>query len=115
HGFTVKSVSVFRITRNADMTIHEEGARDLLKEIEKELRKRKWGAAVRLEIQKERFDQELLTYLMDELEVQKKDVYEIHGPLDLTLFFNFYKTMQKTHEKLIYSARISQPSPDLTF
>src|SRR5690606_16855847 len=65
HGFTVKSVSVFRITRNADMTIHEEGARDLLKEIEKELRKRKWGAAVRLEIQKERFDQELLPYLMD--------------------------------------------------
>ena len=115
HGFTVKSVSVFRITRNADMTIHEEGARDLLKEIEKELRKRKWGAAVRLEIQKEAFDQEMLTYLTEELEVQKKDIYEIQGPLDLTMFFNFYKTMQKTHEKLIYSARISQPSPDLAF
>src|SRR5690606_12440771 len=51
HGFKVISTSVFRITRNADMTIHEEGARDLLKEIEEELRKRKWGAAVRLEIQ----------------------------------------------------------------
>lgn len=115
HGFAVKSASVFRITRNADMTIHEEGARDLLKEIEKELKKRKWGAAVRLEIQKDSFDPEMLPYLMDELEVQKKDIYEIQGPLDLTLFFNFYKTMQKTHEKLTYAARISQPSPDLAF
>ena len=36
-GYLVKQISKFRITRNADMTIHEEGARDLLKEIEKEL------------------------------------------------------------------------------
>lgn len=43
HGYEVKSTTAFRITRNADMTIHEEGARDLLKEIEEELRKRKWG------------------------------------------------------------------------
>ncbi len=49
-GYNVLSSTTFRITRNADMTIHEEGARDLLKEIEKELKKRKWGAAVRLEV-----------------------------------------------------------------
>lgn len=37
-GYTVSSVTRFRITRNADLTIHEEGARDLLKVIEKELK-----------------------------------------------------------------------------
>ncbi|KHF29923.1 Polyphosphate kinase [Anoxybacillus sp. BCO1] len=42
-GYTVSSVTQFRITRNADLTIHEEGARDLLKEIEKELKKKKMG------------------------------------------------------------------------
>lgn len=42
-GYHVSSVSQFRITRNADMTIHEEDAQDLLKEIEEELQKRKWG------------------------------------------------------------------------
>ena len=49
-GYKVVSVTQFRITRNADLEIHEEGARDLLHQIEKELKKRKWGAAVRLEI-----------------------------------------------------------------
>ena len=56
-AITVLSVTPFRITRNADLTIHEEGARDLLMEIEKELKKRKWGAAVRLEMQEGMMDQ----------------------------------------------------------
>ena len=112
-GFKVVSVSIFRITRNADMTIHEEGARDLLKEIEEELKKRKWGAAVRLEVQKEGTDPDMLTYLTEALEIHKKDVYVVDGPLDLTLFFNFYKKMEKTHKKLVYEKRISQPPRDL--
>lgn len=113
HGFKVKSVTAFRITRNADMTIHEEGARDLLKEIEKELRKRKWGAAVRLEVQKDTVDSSILAYLMDELEIHKNDVYEMDGPLDLTVFFGFYKAMAKRHEKLVYEGRVSQPPRNL--
>ncbi|AQU77829.1 MULTISPECIES: RNA degradosome polyphosphate kinase [Planococcus] len=108
HGFKVVSVSVFRITRNADMTIHEEGARDLLKEIEEELRKRKWGAAVRLEIQQPGFDDVILDYLTDELEVDKKDVYFIEGFLDATVFFNFYKQMAPTWEQLVFEGKVSQ-------
>lgn len=108
HGFQVTSVSVFRITRNADMTIHEEGARDLLKEIEEELRKRKWGAAVRLEIQQPEFDLDILDYLTDELEVHKKDVYVIEGFLDLTAFFNFYKKMAPVWEHLVFEGKVSQ-------
>ncbi|MCM3670632.1 RNA degradosome polyphosphate kinase [Mesobacillus maritimus] len=112
-GFKVVSVSLFRITRNADLTIHEEGARDLLKEIEEELKKRKWGAAVRLEIQKNQFDQRILDYLVEELEIHEKDVYEIDGPLDLSILFRFYKEMAKIREHLVYQTLISQPPQDL--
>jgi len=112
-GYKVVSVSIFRITRNADMTIHEEGARDLLKEIEKELKKRKWGAAVRLEIQSKDFDQRILNYLTTELEIHEKDVYEIDGPLDLTVFFVFYKEIAKLKEHLIYETLIPQPPRDI--
>ncbi|MGM0873398.1 MAG: RNA degradosome polyphosphate kinase [Bacillota bacterium] len=112
-GYKVVSVSVFRITRNADMTIHEEGARDLLKEIEKELKKRKWGAAVRLEIQHKGFDQNILRYLTEELEIHQNDVYEIDGPLDLTILFGFYKEMAKIREHLVFETLIPQPPRDI--
>ncbi|MCM3584557.1 RNA degradosome polyphosphate kinase [Mesobacillus maritimus] len=112
-GFKVVSVSLFRITRNADLTIHEEGARDLLKEIEEELKKRKWGAAVRLEIQKNQFDQRILDYLVEELEIHEKDVYEIDGPLDLSILFRFYKEMAKIRDHLVYQTLMSQPPQDL--
>ena len=108
HGFKIVSVSVFRITRNADMTIHEEGARDLLKEIEEELKKRKWGAAVRLEIQAPDFDPDILEYLTEELEIHKKDVYLIDGFLDLTVLFTFYKKLAPVREHLVYEGKISQ-------
>lgn len=112
-GYHVVSTSVFRITRNADMTIHEEGARDLLKEIEKELKKRNWGAAVRLEIQKDRFDEDILRYLTKELEIHEKDVYEIEGPLDLTFLFSFVKEVSKHREDLVFEGFIPQPPEDI--
>ncbi len=62
-GYQIKTVCPFRITRNADLTILEEGARDLLREIEKELKKRKWGAAVRLEVQEGVIKDEVLSFL----------------------------------------------------
>ncbi|MED3979724.1 RNA degradosome polyphosphate kinase [Priestia megaterium] len=98
-GYHVSSVSQFRITRNADMTIHEEEAQDLLKEIEEELRKRKWGAAVRLEA-KSPYDQGVLSYLKLVLEIDDEDVYEIEGQLDLTSLFSFYRLLKSTHEEL---------------
>lgn len=113
-GYTVKNVNMFRITRNADMEIHEEGARDLLLEIEKELKKRKWGAAVRLEIKSQDFDQHVLDYLLDELEIHYKDVYEIEGAVDLTLFFPFTKKVSLLREELTYETFIPQLPEDLS-
>ncbi|SFB92205.1 polyphosphate kinase [Bacillus sp. 491mf] len=112
-GYTVSSVTRFRITRNADLTIHEEGARDLLKVIEKELKKRKWGAAVRLEVGMDNLDERVLSLLYEVLEVKDEDVYMIGGPLDLTCLFVLYKKLASTYEHLSYPAFIPQPPQDL--
>ncbi|MFZ4452010.1 RNA degradosome polyphosphate kinase [Salibacterium aidingense] len=112
-GYKVSSVSPFRITRNADLTIHEEGARDLLVEIEKELKKRKWGAAVRLEYQIGLMDNKILEYLTEELEIHPNDVYRLRGPLDLTFLFSLYNQLAEDSEHLVYETLIPQPPEDL--
>jgi polyphosphate kinase len=112
-GYDVKSVTLFRITRNADLTIHEDGAEDLLREIEEELKKRKRGAAVRLEVQHQRSDKLVVNYLLEQLEIHSKDVYYVQAPLDLTFLFSFCKVIQMTHEHLASETFIPQPPQDL--
>lgn len=80
-GYTPLAVDEFRLTRNADLAFDEEGAEDLLEEIEKELRKRRWGAPVRLEIQRG-IHPYALEVLKEEFEITDA-VFEIDGPLDL--------------------------------
>ncbi|ARK29713.1 RNA degradosome polyphosphate kinase [Halalkalibacter krulwichiae] len=111
-GYHVNSVTSFRITRNADLTIHEDEAEDLLHEIEEELKKRKWGAAVRLEVQKE-CNPQIIEYLTAELEIHSNDVYFVQAPLDLTFLFPYCKAIQKTHEYLATESFIPQPPRDL--
>ncbi len=79
----------FRIMRNADLTIEEDEAADLLKEIEKQLKKRQWGEAIRLEVE-EGMDKRLIKVLEKALSIEKDDVYEIDGPLDLTFLMKMY-------------------------
>lgn len=112
-GHQARSVTPFRITRNADLTIHEDEAKDLLQEIEEELKKRKWGAAVRLEVQHDCYDEQVVEYLKEELEIHSKDVYAIQAPLDLTFLFSFSKSIQATHEHLTAPSFIPQPPQDL--
>ncbi len=112
-GYKVNTLTLFRITRNADMTIHEEGARDLLKEIEKELKKRNWGSAVRLEVSNEGYDEIILTYLLNALEIHEKDVYKIAGPLDLSFMFSFTRYFSSIKEHLTFPTLIPQPPKDL--
>ena len=112
-GYKVVSVTQFRITRNADLEIHEEGARDLLHQIEKELKKRKWGAAVRLELKAEKLDKRILGYLLDELEINEEDTYYISGPLDKTFLFSFYKVFASRRHDLAYEPFIPKPSSEI--
>jgi polyphosphate kinase len=109
-GNQVCSVHPFRITRNADMTLDEEGAEDLLKEIEKELKKRKWGAAVRLEIDGQ-MDQEVRLILQEALELHPRDMYPIDGPIDLTKFLSL--TQLPGYEHLRDEVIQPQPPADL--
>lgn len=112
-GYQVKHANPFRITRNADLTIHEEGARDLLIEIEKELKKRKWGAVSRLEVKTSEIKQKVLHYLLDELEITDVDVYKIDGPLDVTFLFSFTKFFESSFPKLSYPIFMPQQPADL--
>ncbi len=79
----------FRIMRNADLTIEEDEAADLLKEIEKQLKKRQWGEAIRLEVAA-RCDRRLLKILREELDMEEQSIYPIDGPLDLTVLMKLY-------------------------
>lgn len=98
-GYTPLAVDEFRLTRNADLTIDEDGAEDLLEEIEKELRKRRWGAPVRLEIQKG-IHPYALEMLEEEFEVTNS-IFEIEGPLDLS-FLGKLSSAVKGNPKLRY-------------
>lgn len=72
----------FRVTRNADLTVEEEEADDLLETIELELRRRRFGRAVRLEIDADA-SPEILELLTEELDLDSSDIYLCNGPLDL--------------------------------
>ncbi|KGR73724.1 RNA degradosome polyphosphate kinase [Ureibacillus sinduriensis] len=113
YGYNVKSIQAFRLTRNADLTIHEEGARDLLVEIEKELKKRKWGVGSRLEVRDGEISDDVLDYLLEEFEIQESDVFKIGGPLDLTFLFSFVKKISVGREHLQYESFIPLRPKDL--
>ena len=88
----------YRIMRNADLTIDEDEAADLLIEIQKQLRKRQWGEAIRLEVE-EGIDKRLLDILSKELDILPDDIYSINGPLDLTFLRKMYSLEGYDHLK----------------
>lgn len=79
----------YRIMRNADLTIDEDEAADLLIEIQKQLKKRQWGEAIRLEVE-DKIDKRLLKILKKELSIKEEDIFKISGPLDLTFLMKLY-------------------------
>ena len=79
----------YRIMRNADLTIDEDEAADLLVEIQKQLKKRQWGEVIRLEVE-EKIDRRLLKILKSEFNIRDEDLFFIPGPLDLTFLMKVY-------------------------
>lgn len=100
-GFVVESTMPFRITRNADMPFHEEGSRDVLKQIEKELKKRRYGIAIRLEVQQRSLRKELLFMLQDVLDLHDRDIFIVDGPIDLTFLFGIYNQIGMEYDEMI--------------
>lgn len=88
-SYNVVCAHPYRIMRNADLTIDEDEAEDLLVEIQKQLKKRQWGEVIRLEVQ-EKTDSRLLKILKTEFAIKEDDIFEISGPLDLTMLMKVY-------------------------
>lgn len=88
-NYDVVCAHPFRIMRNADLSIDEDEAADLLKEIEKQLKMRQWGEAIRLEVE-DGVDKRLLKIIKKELDLVEDDIYYINGPLDLTFLMKMY-------------------------
>ncbi|MDR7812981.1 RNA degradosome polyphosphate kinase [Lacrimispora sp.] len=99
-NYNVITAHPFRIMRNADLTIDEEEAEDLLEEIQKQLKKRQWGEAIRLEVE-EKMDKRLLKILKRELSISSADIFEIAGPLDLTFLMKMYGMKGFNHLKAV--------------
>ena len=66
----------YRIMRNADLSIDEDEAEDLLVEIQKQLKKRQWGEVIRLEAE-EKMDKRLLKILKTEFDIRNEDIFRI--------------------------------------
>lgn len=81
-GREILACHPYRITRNADLDYNEEEASDLLASIEKSLKKRKWGAVIRLEIDPH-MDERMLMLFKDAFEVGETEIYRIPGPINL--------------------------------
>ena len=106
-NYDIVSSCPFRIMRNADLTIEEDEAEDLLKEIERQLKRRQWGQAIRLEVE-EGIDERLLQIIEQELLVSEEEIYRIGGPLDLTFLMKMYGLPGFEHLK---EKRYAPPQP----
>ena len=86
-GHHIDSFTTFRVTRDADLDIEEE-ATDLLREIEKSLRRRRRGEVVRVEVC-QNYSPELLEFVLQGLQAKKEAVYIAEGILDVSSFNEF--------------------------
>lgn len=108
-GCEIIETTPFRVTRDADLDIDDD-AEDLLAEVVKSLKKRKKGAAVRLEISSSA-SRTTMNLLKKELLLEERDVYVIPGPIDCKVFFSF--TGIKGYDRLRYKPAFPQPSGEL--
>ncbi len=103
NGQTVVATAFYRVMRNADLDIDEDEAEDLLKEIEEQVRRRRFGEIIRLEVQDD-IDSDLLKYIVDELEVDEADIFTVNGPIDLTFLSKLASACKAKHPELCYKA-----------
>jgi len=97
-GLEIFCTSYIRVTRNSDLSIVEEEAIDLLKAIQEEVRRRKKGNIVRLEMMKSP-SKTVLDIIIQNLNIDQKDIYEINGPLNITDFMELYNLEEFSHLK----------------
>ena len=96
----------YRVMRNADLDIDEDEAEDLLKEIEEQVRKRRFGSIIRLEVEEDT-DPELLEFIVTELKIRREDIFCVSGPIDLTFLSKVNSALDKeTYKSLRYPEHV---------
>ena len=105
-GMNITDCYAFRITRNADIELEEEEADDLLTLIEEEVKQRRLGIIVRLEID-EKIPDNFLNYLISYLELEKNEIYKVNGPLNLGDLMELYKVDKRNLKYDGYAPRVS--------
>lgn len=109
-GETVIASGCYRIMRNADLDIDEDEAEDLLKEIEEQVRRRRFGEIIRMEISDD-MDPAILEFITTELKINEKDIFSVNGPIDLTFLMKIYSACEDAYPKLCYKPHIpAKPS-----
>jgi len=99
HGYDIVSSAPFRVTRNSNLYLQEEEARNLLESVRAELHNRRKGDAVRMEIEADA-DPEIIERLRTVFELDPWQVFPVNGPVNLSRLFNVYE---------------QTPRPDLKF
>jgi polyphosphate kinase len=88
-GMGIIEHHLFRVTRNADVEVEEDRDEDLLQALERELMRRRFGPAVRLEVEDD-IDDDIVDLLVDEIRVLPEDVQRVPGLLDLSALWQIY-------------------------
>lgn len=110
-GLDVVASYPFRVTRDADIEIAEDEAEDLLTMMEEQVRARKWGEAVRLEVDA-RMPQNVRAILMDSLELEPIDVYEVAGPRSIVDFMALYRLDYRDLKDRPFNSRVLESFRD---
>src|SRR5580693_41835 len=90
HGYDIVSSAPFRVTRNSNLYLQEEEARNLLESVRAELHNRRKGDAVRMEIEADA-DPEIIDRLRTVFELDPWQVFPVNGPVNLSRLFNVYE------------------------
>ena len=111
-GMEVLQHHTFRVTRNEDFEVEEDDAENLLTAIERELMRRRFGPAVRLEVE-ETVDPHVLDLLKRELGVSDYEVLSLPGPLDLTGLHNIADLDRAEHKYRPFLPATHRDLPDV--
>ncbi len=110
-AYDILDVACYRVTRNADLEYDEDDAQDLLMVIKETLKQRKWGRALKLEVDPNISDS-LLEFLIDRFEITDSNVFRLNGPLDLTFLSKIGSL--PGYESMKFPKLVATPVPEVT-
>ncbi|MCX6416459.1 MAG: RNA degradosome polyphosphate kinase [Actinobacteria bacterium] len=105
-GMEVMQTHAFRVTRNEELDVEEDDAENLLQALERELMRRRFGPAVRLEVENS-IDSHVLDLIVSELGVSQNEVFRLSGPLDHESFLEFTRLDREDLKAPVFVARTS--------